>query len=54
MRTDQLRLWLAGVSYMRLVALRQFGLAGAGTEMMRPRRDTICLKLLQIGASVAR
>jgi len=50
MRANQLRLWLSGVAYTLLVALRQFGLQG--TEMARARCDTIRLKLLKLGALV--
>ncbi len=50
MRANQLRLWLSGVAYTLLVALRQFGLQG--TEMSRARCDTIRLKLLKLGALV--
>jgi hypothetical protein len=48
MRANQLRLWLSGVAYTLLVALRQFGLQG--TEMAQARCDTIRLKLLKLGA----
>ena len=50
MRANQLRLWLSGVAYTLLVALRQFGLRG--TEMAQARCDTIRLKLLKLGALV--
>lgn len=50
MRANQLRLWLSGVAYTLLMALRQFGLRG--TEMARARCDTIRLKLLKLGAVV--
>jgi hypothetical protein len=50
MRANQLRLWLSGVAYTLLQALRQLGLAD--TELARARCDTIRLKLLKIGAQV--
>jgi hypothetical protein len=50
MRANQLRLWLSGVAYTLLVALRQKGLHG--TEMAQARCDTIRLKLLKLGAVV--
>jgi hypothetical protein len=50
MRANQLRLWLSGVAYTLLQALRQLGLAD--TELAHARCDTIRLKLLKIGAQV--
>jgi hypothetical protein len=50
MRANQLRLWLSGVAYTLLRALREHGLRE--TPLAHARCDTIRLKLLKIGALV--
>jgi hypothetical protein len=50
MRANQLRLWLAGMAYVLMCALRRIALAG--TELARATCGTIRLKLLKIGAQV--
>ena len=50
MRANQLRLWLSGVAYTLLRALREHGLKE--TPLAHARCDTIRLKLLKIGALV--
>jgi hypothetical protein len=50
MRANQLRLWLSGVAYVLLQALRQHGLRN--TCLAVARCDTIRLRLLKIGALV--
>lgn len=50
LRANQLRLWLSGVAYTLLRALREHGLKE--TPLAQARCDTIRLKLLKIGALV--
>ena len=50
MRANQMRLYLSGVAYVLLSALRRLGLAG--TELGRAQATTIRLRLLKIGAQV--
>lgn len=50
LRSNQLRVWLSGLAYILLNAMRAFALKG--TEMARARCDSIRLKLLKIGALV--
>jgi hypothetical protein len=52
MRANQLRLWLAAVSYVLLTALRRIGLAH--TELAKATCGTIRLKLLKIGAVITK
>jgi hypothetical protein len=52
MRTNQLRLWFASMSYVLMCALRRIGLAG--TDFAEATCGTIRLKLLKIGALVTR
>ena len=49
---NQLRLLLAGLAYVLMVAIRRLALAG--TEMARAQCGTIRLKLLKIGAVITR
>ncbi|MBN2585684.1 MAG: IS1380 family transposase [Candidatus Fermentibacteraceae bacterium] len=48
--SNQLRVWLSGIAYILLNAMRSFALKG--TEMARARCDSIRLKLFKIGALV--
>jgi hypothetical protein len=50
MRANQMRLYLSGVAYVLVSALRRLGLAG--TELERAQATTIRLRLLKIGAQV--
>jgi hypothetical protein len=50
MRVNQVRLWLSGLAYLLLDALRRIGLSDS--SMARARCDTLRLKLLKIGAHV--
>jgi hypothetical protein len=50
MRANQLRVYLAGMAYVLVSALRRIGLQG--TEMARAQATTIRLRLLKIGAQV--
>jgi hypothetical protein len=50
MRANQMRLYLSGVAYVLVSALRRLGLAG--TELGRAQATTIRLRLLKIGAQV--
>lgn len=50
MRANQLRLYLAGMAYVLMEALRRLGLKG--TEMGRAQVQTIQLRLLKIGARI--
>ena len=50
MRVNQIRLWLSGVAYSLIEALRRIGLAG--TELANAYCGTIRLKLLKIGARI--
>ncbi len=50
LRSNQLRVWLSGLAYILLNAMRSFALRG--TEMARARCDSIRLKLFKIGALV--
>jgi hypothetical protein len=50
MRANQLRLYLSGMAYVLMSALRRIGLQG--TEMARAQATTIRLRLLKIGAQV--
>jgi hypothetical protein len=50
LRSNQLRVWLSGIAYIMLNAMR--ALALNGTEMARARCDSIRLKLFKIGALV--
>ncbi len=50
LRSNQLRVWLSGLAYILLNAMRAFALKG--TEMARARCDSIRLKLFKIGALV--
>jgi hypothetical protein len=50
MRANQIRLWLSGVAYVLMHALRQFGLRG--TELEKAQCHTIRLKLFKIGAAI--
>ena len=50
MRANQMRLYLSGVAYVLVSALRRLGLAG--TELGRAQATTIRLRLFKIGAQV--
>jgi hypothetical protein len=50
MRANQMRVYLAGMAYVLVSALRRIGLQG--TEMARAQATTIRLRLLKIGAQV--
>ena len=50
MAANQLRVYLAGMAYVLVSALRRIGLAG--TEMARAQAVTIRSRLLKIGAQV--
>ena len=50
MGANQLRVYLAGMAYVLISALRRIGLAG--TEMARSQAVTIRCRLLKIGAQV--
>jgi hypothetical protein len=50
MRVNQLRLWLSGVAYSLIEALRRIGLKG--TELAQAYCGTIRLRLLKIGARI--
>ena len=50
MRANQLRLWLAGMAYIVMAALRRIGLAGS--ESARATYGSVRLKLLKIGALI--
>jgi flagellin-specific chaperone FliS len=50
MRANQVRLYLSGMAYVLVSALRRIGLQG--TEMARAQATTIRLRLLKIGAQV--
>ena len=50
MRANQLRLWFASMAYVLICALRRLGLAH--TQFAQATCDTICLRLLKIGALV--
>lgn len=50
MRANQLRVYLSGMAYVLMSALRRIGLEG--TEMARAQATTIRLRLLKIGAQV--
>ena len=50
MRANQLRLWLSGMTYVLMCALRRIALAG--TQLARATCGTIRLRLLKIGAQV--
>lgn len=50
MRANQMRVYLAGMAYVLVSALRRIGLPG--TEMARAQATTIRLRLLKIGAQV--
>ena len=50
MRANQLRLWLASLSYVLVNELRRVGLAG--TSLARAQAGTIRTRLLKIGALV--
>lgn len=50
MRANQMRVYLSGLAYVLVSALRRIGLQG--TEMARAQATTIRLRLLKIGAQV--
>jgi hypothetical protein len=50
MRSNQIRLYLSGIAYCLVQALRELGLAG--TEMAKAQTETIRVRLLKIGARV--
>jgi hypothetical protein len=50
MRSNQIRLYLSGIAYCLMQALRELGLAG--TQMARAQCGTIRLRLLKIGARI--
>ncbi len=50
MRANQMRVYLAGMAYVLVSALRRIGLQG--TEMARAQATTIRLRLLKVGARV--
>ena len=50
MRANQVRLYLSGMAYVLVSALRRLGLVG--TELARAQATTIRLRLFKIGAQV--